>query len=176
MNACCILASSNLAANSFRSNCSLHSTLRARRIVWKNSTLRCRTEFRLPAAWPRGSFSWRLNAPRSLAISAALAADFSTSISEARQGWSAPSCSTQRGVAENARERVVEIQRDRSRQLQRAIELLFLRQAGIVGVHGLGVGPPWSPRCCSSRRHCGSRRHSPTLRQQLKNKLLAVSA
>ncbi len=87
MKACCILASSNLAANSFRSNWSVHVTGSGRAFCWKNSTARCRSRFRFPAVCVRTSFSWRLNVPRSLAISAALEADFSTSISDSRHGW-----------------------------------------------------------------------------------------
>src|SRR5262245_37230172 len=52
-----------------------------------SSTLRCRMLLRLAVDCERDSFSCRLNVPRSLAISAARAADFSTSISELRQGW-----------------------------------------------------------------------------------------
>ena len=55
-------------------------------VPWNISTVLSSNMFKLPATCTRTSFSWRLKAARSLAISAALAADFSISTSELRHG------------------------------------------------------------------------------------------
>ncbi len=57
------------------------------REFWKTSIVRSSKAFTLPDIWVRRSFSCRLNAARSMAISAALAADFSISLKELRHGW-----------------------------------------------------------------------------------------
>ncbi len=102
----------------------------------------------MPAACARASFSWRLKVPRSLAISAALAADFSTSISELRHGMAGLHfAQDQRGVAQDAGQRIVEIQGHGAGQLQRAIQLLLVRQPGLsAGWLGFGSGEAAGPK------------------------------
>ena len=73
------------AEKSFRSNCRDHEIL-ARSGVRKISTAFCTSTLRLPAICTFASFSARLNAARSCAISPALEADFSISMSELRIG------------------------------------------------------------------------------------------
>ena len=85
VSACCTFASSNRAMNSARSSVT-RQVNRGPCACWKYSTQRPANWFKFPAGARRDCFSCRLNSASSPAISAARAADFSTSSKEYRQG------------------------------------------------------------------------------------------
>jgi len=94
--------------------------------------VRCRIGFKLPAACVRASFSCKLNVPRSAEISAARSADFSTSSSTVRHGLFDSTFASSSDVWPRMLVSALLKSSDtEARQLQSAIQLLFMRQVRI---------------------------------------------
>jgi len=106
VSACCTFASSNRATNNSRSNCVFHVILSPFALAKKIHAVGYH-RVQIPL-WRAVRFLLLtvLNTVSSFAISAACAADFSTSISECRHGCPASALSSRNDVvAENARQR-----------------------------------------------------------------------
>ena len=132
MNACCILASSNFAANSLRSNCNVQSTCSGPAFCWKNSTLPLQQRVQIAGGLRAGLLLLAAEGAQVVGDFGRLGRRLLDLDQRAAPGMVRLHLAQhQRGVAQDAGQRVVEIQRHRPRQLQRAIQLLLVRQAGI---------------------------------------------